>query len=70
MGKFYRFEEYDDENQSRVIVEFDTESETWSGFDGPMWKFFEFLKGCGYVFGQDAEIGVQTGEYFRKASKE
>lgn len=72
----YRFECYDDEDKTQVTIEFSTESDSWSGYDGPMWKFFDFLKGCGYVFDKHAEIGVMDpsfarfGDEFRSASED
>lgn len=56
--KTYRFECYDDEDRSTVTVEFTTDNDAWSGYEGPMYNFFNFLKGCGYVFGIEDEIGV------------
>lgn len=46
----YRFEAFDDEANTQTSAEFKTENATWSGYDGPMWKFFDFLKGNGFVF--------------------
>lgn len=56
--KTYRFECYDSEESSTTVVEFTTENDAWSGFDGPMHKFFNFLKGCGFVFNLEDDIGV------------
>lgn len=56
--KTYRFECYDSEQKKQINVEFCTESESWSGFDGPVYEFFNFLKGCGYVFYPEDELGV------------
>lgn len=69
MAKHYRFESYDDEDNSTTSVEFSTENDAWSGYDGPMWKFLDFLKGCGYVFGTNTRIGVMTkdGEFIEAA---
>jgi hypothetical protein len=63
--KNYRFECYDGDDKTSTIVEFDTECDAWSGFDGPMYKFFTFLKGCGFVFDMETEIGVvdKTGDF-------
>lgn len=67
--KHYVFECYDEEEDSLTTVKFVTENDTWSGYDGPMWKFFDFLKGCGFVFEVDSEIGVMTQKRgFEKAS--
>ncbi len=65
MSKTYRFEciERDDETcaTTTTLVEIDgTEKDAWSGFDGPMYKFFDFLRGCGFVFGTNSQIGVMT----------
>lgn len=69
----YKFEfvEYTGDQESKTIVEFTTDNESWSGYDGPMWKFFEFLKGCGFVFDSNVEIGVmeEDGE-FRSATED
>lgn len=63
--KTYRFECYDTEAKSTVTMEFDTDVDTWTGFDGPMYRFFEFLKGNGFVFHHEAQIGVldSNGEF-------
>ncbi len=60
MTKTYTFECYDDEtgDSTNKIIHVDNENNTWSGYDGPMWQFFDFLKGCGFVFHHNAEIGV------------
>jgi hypothetical protein len=62
MAKVYSFECFDDDDQTKTVVQFETESDTWSGYDGPMWKFFDFLKGCGFVFDHEAQIGVVNKE--------
>lgn len=68
--KHYCFECYDEKEKTTTRVEFETDNDAWSGFDGPMWKFFEFLKGCGYVFHHESQIGVldESGE-FREADE-
>lgn len=68
MSKNYSFECYDDEDGSTVRVEFRTECDTWSGYEGPMWRFMDFLKGCGFVFHHETQIGImeENGE-FREA---
>jgi hypothetical protein len=69
MSKTYRFEciDRDDETGmcSTTSVDYETECDMWSTYDGPMYKFFEFLKGCGFVFDLNTRIGVQTkdGEF-------
>ena len=69
MAKQYRFECYDDEDNTTTIVEVDTENPCWDGLDGPMFNFFNFLKGCGFVFGINTEIGVNTRKNgFRSAN--
>lgn len=68
--KRYTFECYDEEEQSTTRVEFDTENDAWSGYNGPMWKFLDFLRGCGFVFHHNAEIGVMDdNEEFKSASE-
>ncbi len=67
--KHFRFECFDDEDQTKTTVEFETESDAWSGYSGPMWKFFDFLKGIGFVFHHNSEIGVikEDGEFVSAA---
>lgn len=68
--KTYKFECYDEEDKTLTTVSYTTDCETWSGYDGPMWKFFDFLKGCGFIFNPDTEIGVQHPERgFESASR-
>lgn len=67
MSRSYRFECYDSEDRTSVNLEFTTDAETWSGFDGPMCKFMDFLRGCGYVFEINAEIGVMDEDGFSSA---
>lgn len=55
---YYTFKCEDTEEKTITEVHFATESDVWSGYNGPMWKFFDFLKGCGYVFDIHDEIGV------------
>ena len=67
--KTYRFECHDEDNSSTTLT-FSTENDAWSGFDGPMWKFFDFLKGCGYVFDIHTQIGVKDrDDTFRTAAE-
>lgn len=70
--RHYTFECVDEENNTRTVVEFSTENDVWSGYDGPMWKFFDFLKGTGYVFDIEDQIGVMSETFggFRSASEE
>lgn len=69
MSTVYRFEQitHDEETgaESRITYEFSPSVETWSGYDGPMHQFFNFLKGCGFLFGVNSEIGVidKNGEF-------
>jgi hypothetical protein len=56
----------EDGKRSSVVVEFDAnEADAWSGYDGPMYRFFEFLKGSGFIFSTNTMIGVQEedGEF-------
>lgn len=57
MTKHYRFECIDDEDSTSTIVEFSTENDSWHGYDGPVYKFHDFLKGCGFIFDINTEIG-------------
>ena len=66
--KTYTFICSDDDEQTTTTVEFFTDSDMWSGYDGPMWKFFDFLKGTGFVFGNDDHIGVERDGKFISAS--
>lgn len=63
MSKKYTFvvEETDEDGEvaSTKIHTFTTDSDAWSGFEGPMYNFFDFLKGVGYSFFSNAEIGVK-----------
>lgn len=66
----YRFECYTPEGK-KISLEFDTENPCWSGVDGPMFNFFDFLKGCGYVFDINDSIGVMCADNtFRGAVEE
>ena len=73
--KTYTFTCYDSNPEgfgTQTSISFTTECDTWSGYEGPMFKFFDFLKGCGFVFDINKEIGVldlRTGE-FVSASEE
>ena len=64
--KHYFFECIDDEDMSKTTIEFSTENDAWSGYDGPMSKFLDFLRGCGFVFHHETEIGVMNkdGEFY------
>ena len=55
----YRFECYTPEGK-HITMEFNTENPCWSGLNSPMFNFFDFLKGCGYVFNVNDQIGVMT----------
>jgi hypothetical protein len=65
MAKHYEFVAYDDEDKKEVKISFTTESDTWTGYDGPMYEFFNFLKGAGFVFDINTQIGVmdKDGEF-------
>lgn len=56
--KTYTFSCHDTIEHCTTEVSFTTDSDVWSGYDGPMFKFFDFLKGCGFVFDIESEIGV------------
>lgn len=58
MTKHYTFTCYDSEEKTTTEVAFNTDSDMWSGFDGPMYKFFCFLLGNGFVFETGSEIGI------------
>jgi hypothetical protein len=62
MAKVYKFEVYDDEDDTKVTVEFATDQDAWSGYNGPVYNFFNFLKGQGYVFGDNSMIGVMRAD--------
>jgi hypothetical protein len=68
MAKTYKFKSYDSEDDVTVSMEFTTENDAWSGYDGPMWQFFNFLKGNGFVFNHNSEIGVMIDDEFRSAT--
>ena len=70
MTKTYRFESYDEDDKTVVKYEFDTDSPLWSGFDGPMFHFFNFLKGCGFCFGLEDQIGIADENEFKSATAE
>lgn len=63
MSKTYVFECHDDDEDTHTSVSFTTNNECWSGFDGPMWKFLDFLKGAGFVFSNEAKIGVMNNNF-------
>jgi hypothetical protein len=67
MSKTYRFECVDTDDETgettTTIVEVNnSDCETWSGYNGPMYKFYDFLRGCGFIFGVNTQIGVMTDE--------
>jgi hypothetical protein len=62
MAKTYTFVCYDNEDKCTTEVTFKTDNDCWDGFDGPMSKFFDFLKGCGFVFDINSEIGVMDDD--------
>ncbi len=69
--KTYKFESYDDEDNTRTVVEFTTDNDAWSGYDGPMYQFFNFLKGQGFLFDVGSEIGVIDNDGdFRAAAED
>lgn len=63
--KTYKFTCVDHDDDSKTTVEFTTEDEAWSGYNGPMWMFYNFLKGCGYIFDINSELGIldDAGEF-------
>lgn len=68
--KHYTFTCHDDESGTTTTCDLSTESDLWSGFDGPMWRFFDFLRGCGFVFHHNSNIGIidEDGD-FRSAGE-
>ena len=42
----------------KITHELNTESDRWGGIDGPIYNFFNFLKGAGFVFDIETELGV------------
>lgn len=62
MSKIYTFKCVDTDDSSITKVSFETDNDAWSGYNGPMWNFFNFLKGCGFVFDIESDIGVLTKE--------
>jgi hypothetical protein len=71
MSKKYIFECYDEDNSTTTNKTFYTDSDAWTGVDGPMFKMFEFLKGCGFIFGINDQIGVmKENGVFRPAVDE
>ena len=62
MTSHYKFTctEYDEETGSEkvVTVEINPQHDAWSGFDGPVYEFFNFLKGCGFIFENNAQLGI------------
>lgn len=74
MTKKYMFavEELDEDGNvvSTKVHTFTTEHEAWSGFEGPMYNFFQFLRGEGFGFGKDAEIGVMRKSFLNPDEEE
>ncbi len=68
--RHYVFSCMDSDDDTSTVVSFKTENDCWDGYDGPMYKFFDFLKGCGFVFDINAEIGVMDTDEdeFRSAA--
>lgn len=62
--KLYKFECVDEDQV--VSLTFRTENETWQE---PMARFLEFLKGNGYVFRMNDEIGIMSKGEFTSASE-
>jgi len=57
----FRCTSYEDGiGETTVSTSLTTENDSWSGFDGPVYEFFNFLKGCGFVFDIHSELGVRT----------
>lgn len=56
--KKYTFICEDDDDNTTIQHSFITEHDAWSGYDGPAYMFFNFLKGCGYSFDLNSELGV------------
>lgn len=77
MTKKYTFgvEEFDENGKviSTKVHTFSTEQDSWMGYKGAMYNFFNFIRGEGYLFADVNEhIGVYntaTGE-FRSACGE
>lgn len=68
--KTYKFTCYDHDDDTTTVVKFTTENDTWSGYDGPAHNFFNFLKGCGYLFSVNTHLGFldeRTGEFRNSA---
>ena len=69
MSKVYRFSCVDTDDDTGLVThtshEFETNGHVWSGFDGPMYQFHLFLKGLGYVYGINDQIGIMgdNGEF-------
>ena len=70
-------EEIDDDTKfvKKTTKEFMTDDDTWTGDDGPMYNFFLFLKGIGFLFSPSDVIGVmkvkENGEeVFKSATLE
>lgn len=61
----YTFTCHDDFDGEVTTKEFITESDSWSGNDGPISRFFDFLKGCGFVFAINDQLGImkESGKF-------
>ena len=57
MSKKYTFICEDSDNKE-TMVSFMTDNDSWIGADGPVDNFFNFLKGCGFCFSLEDEMGV------------
>ena len=62
MSKKYKFTVWDDDLNEHVDFAFTTEDETWGT---PVYKFHQFLRGCGFEFDLGSEIGItdKHGEF-------
>lgn len=56
--KTYTYTCYDSEEGTTTTIELNTENDCWHGYNGPVYAFFKFLRGCGFVFGVNDELGV------------
>lgn len=74
MTKKYTFGVEETDEAGKVVSTkvhcFTTDSDTWSGFEGPMYNFFQFLRGEGFGFGKDAEIGVMRKSFLNPNEEE
>ena len=58
--KQYTFECVDTEAGTTTTHTLTTESDSWIGYNGPMMNFMQFLQGLGFIFGQNAMIGIMN----------